>query len=112
MPREVFTALRRGMLVDIMRARAEVQGQHPAPTFHGGTGAETRTDVVPTDPWVALLVQEGRVVRKQGLPRHSLLRVDMLMNGACHQVTKIRRLEEPLKPDMRLTEYRGPAQAF
>ena len=27
MPREVFTALRRGLLVDIMRTRAEARGQ-------------------------------------------------------------------------------------
>ena len=33
MPRQVFTALRRGLLVDIVRARAEARGQQPKPTF-------------------------------------------------------------------------------
>ena len=49
---------------------------------------------------------------KPGLPGHSLLRVDINLNMACQQVTKIRRLEEPLKHDMQLTEYRGLAQAY
>ena len=58
------------------------------------------------------LVQEDRVVRKPGLLGHSLLQVDINLNVACQQVAKIRRLEEPLKHDMQLTEYCGLAEAF
>ena len=78
----------------------------------GRTGAETRIDGVLTDPRVAYLVHEDRVVRKPGFPGHSLLRVDINLNMSCEQVTKIRRLEEPLKHDMHMTEYHGLAEAF
>ena len=33
MPREMFTALRKGLLVDVMRARAEARGHQPCPTY-------------------------------------------------------------------------------
>ena len=82
------------------------------PTSQGGKGAETRIDGVPTEPRVASLVHDDRVVRKLGLPGHLLLQVDIDLSMACQQVTKIRRLEEPLKHNMQLTEHRALARAF
>ena len=64
MPRGMFTALRKGLLVDIMRARAEARGRQPGPTYQGGSGTETRIDGILTDPRVASLVQDERVIKK------------------------------------------------
>ena len=47
MPREMFTALRKGLLVNIMRARAEALGRRPSLTYHVGLGTETRIDGLP-----------------------------------------------------------------
>ena len=73
MPREMFTALRKGLLVDVMRACAESPGHQPCPTYQGGSGTETPIDGIVIDPRVASLVQEERAIKKPGLPGHSLL---------------------------------------
>ena len=74
-PRDVFTTLRRGLLVDIKGARAQAWAQRPRPTYSGGSGAQTYIDGILMDPHVALLVQYEAVIKKAGLPGHSLRRV-------------------------------------
>ena len=95
MPREAFTVFRKGLLVDVMRARAKARGQRPSPTYQAGAGAQTRIDGIFMDPKVAALVHEERVVPKPALPGHDVLRVSIALNMACQQVTKIRKTEDP-----------------
>ena len=95
MPRQVFTVLRKGLLVDSMRARAEARGQKPSPTYPAGTGARTRIDGILMDPRVATLVQQERVVHRPGLPGHDLLSVIIALDMACQQVAKIRKIKDP-----------------
>ena len=57
----------------------------PTPTHthtHTHAGAETRIDGILTDPRVASLVHEERVIKKPGLPGHSLLRVSISLDMA------------------------------
>ena len=112
MPREVFTVLRKGLLVDVMRARAEARGHHPCPTYPGGSGTETRIDGLLTDPRVASLVQNERVITKAGLPGHSLLRIDISLDMANQKVTKIRSLEDPEEHNMHMEERQRLASIF
>ena len=112
LPREVFTAFRKGLLVDIMRARAEARGQQPSPTYHGAAGAATRIDGVLVDPRVASLILKDAVIRKPGLPAHSLLHVDVDIDMACQAVTKIRRLEEPTEHGASMQEQEALAAAL
>ena len=95
MPKEVFTVLRKGLLVDMMRARAEARGQQPIPTYQAGTGARTRMHGILTNPNVAALVQEEPVVPEPALPGHDLLSVGIALDMACQQVTITRKIEDP-----------------
>ena len=112
MPREMFTALRKGLLVGVMRARAEARGRQPCPTYQGGSGTETRIDGILTDPRVASLVHEERVIKKPGLPGHSLLRVSISLDMANQKVTKIRSLEDPEEHNMHTEERQRLASIF
>ena len=112
LPREIFTALRRGLLVDIMRVRAEAGGCQPSPTYQGSSGTETRIDDMLTNPRVASLVQDERVIKKPGLPGHSLLRVDISLDMANRKVTKIRSLEDPEEHNMHTEERQRLAAVF
>ena len=82
-PRYVFTALHRGLLVDIMGAQAEAPPQRPRPTYVGGLGTETRIDGILMDRRVASLVQYEAVIKKAGLLGHSALRVTVNLDMAC-----------------------------
>ena len=112
MPREMFTALRKGLVVDVMRARAEARGHQPCPTYQGGSGAETRIDGILTDPRVASLVHEERVIKEPGLPGHSLLRVSISLDMANQKVTKIRNLQVPEEHSMHTEERQRLASIF
>ena len=112
MPREMFIALRKGLLVDVMRARAEARRHQPCPTYQGGSGAEIRIDGILTDPRVASLVHEERVIKKPGLPGHSLLRVSISLDMANQKVTKIRNLEDPEEHNMHTEERQRLASIF
>ena len=112
MPREMFMALKKGLLVDIMRARAEVRRRQPSPTYQGSSGTETRIDGILTDPRVASPVQDERVIKKPRLPGHSLLRVDISLDMANQKVTKIRSLEDPEEHNMHTKERQRQASVF
>ena len=99
MPREVFTVLRKGLLVDIMRLGGGTWAA-TQPTYQAGTGARTRIDGIFTDPRVAPMVQEERVVPKRWPPGHDLLSVTIALYMACQQVTKTCKIEDP--PDRSL----------
>ena len=94
-PWDVLTALRRGLLLDIMGARAEARAQRPRPAYVGGSGTETRIDGILMDPRVALWVQYEAAIKKAGVPGHSLLRVTLNLDMACPKVLKIGHLEAP-----------------
>ena len=73
---------------------------------------ETRSDGILTDPRVALLVHDERVVKKPRLLGHSLVRVDINLDMACQRVTKIRRLGGPMEHNMQPEERQRLALAF
>ena len=84
--------------MDVMRARAEARGCQPCLTYQGGSGTETRIDGILTDPRVASLVQDEMVIKKPGLPGHSLLRVDISLDISRWNCT-------PRAPPMRVTGF-------
>ena len=104
--------LRKGRLVDIMRARAEAGGQQPNPTYQAGTGARTQIDGIFTDPRVAAMVKEERVVPKPELPGHDLLRVIIALDMAFQRVTKIRKMEDPQDRNLPPQEQHDLANMF
>ena len=112
MPREMFMVLRKGLLVDVMSARAEARGHQPCPTYQGGSGTETRIDGILIDPRVASLVQYERVIKKPRLPGHSLLRKDISLDMANQKVTKIRSVEDPEEHNMHTEERQRLASVF
>ena len=112
MPRKMFTALRKGLLVDVMRARAEARRHQLCPTHQGGSGTETRIHGILTHPRVASPVQDERVIRKPRLPGHSLLRIDIGLDMANQKVTKIRSLEDPEEHNMHTKERQRLASTF
>ena len=74
--------------MDIRRARARARGHQPCPTYQGGSGTETRIYGILTNPRVVSLVQDERVIKKRGLPGHSILRIDISLDMANQKVTR------------------------
>ena len=87
-------------------------GTSLAQLINGGSGTETRIDGIMMDPSWASLVLDERVVKKLGLPGHSVLQVDITLDMACQRVTKVRRLEEPPERNMQPEEHHKLALAF
>ena len=57
-------------------------------------------------------MQDERVIKKPGLPGHSLLRVDISLDMANQKVTKIRSLEDPEEHNMHAEERQRLASVF
>ena len=100
MPKELFTAKRMGHLLDVMHSRAHAEGRKAEPTFRGGQNEGTRIDGIMADPSLFTAVTAAAVTTIAGLPGHSLLKLTLGMDTTTQQVTKLRKVLDPLETSM------------